>query len=86
MVLLLLIHCYCLLLFLGGVFCYAVLTVLSSFAIILLRKSELVVLLWLSLLCQVDESVLCLFLTVPWVGLRCVIKAFPGHTHFWNAR
>ena len=26
-------------------------------------------------------SVLCLFLTVPWVGLQCVIVAFPGHTH-----
>ena len=21
------------------------------------------------------------FLTVPWVGLQCVIVAFPGHTH-----
>ena len=27
-------------------------------------------------------SVLCLFLTVPWVGLQCVIVAFPSHTHF----
>ena len=25
--------------------------------------------------------VLCLFLTVPWVGLQFVIVAFPGHTH-----
>ena len=24
---------------------------------------------------------LCLFLTVPWVGLQCVIMVFPGHTH-----
>ena len=23
--------------------------------------------------------VLCLFLTVPWVGLKCMIAAFPGH-------
>ena len=26
--------------------------------------------------------VLFLFLIVPWVGLQCVIVAFPGHTHF----
>ena len=25
-------------------------------------------------------SVLWLFLTVPWVGLQCVIVAFPDHT------
>ena len=25
--------------------------------------------------------VLCLFLTVPWVGMQCVIVAFPDHTH-----
>ena len=24
---------------------------------------------------------LCLFLTVSWVGLQCVIEAFPGHTY-----
>ena len=27
-------------------------------------------------------SVLCLFLTVPWVGLQCVIIAFLDQTHF----
>ena len=27
-------------------------------------------------------NVLCLFLTVPWVGLQYVIVAFPGHTYF----
>ena len=26
-------------------------------------------------------SVLRLFLTVPWVGLQCVLVVFPGHTH-----
>ena len=26
-------------------------------------------------------KVLYLFLMVPWVGLQCVILAFPGHTH-----
>ena len=29
-------------------------------------------------------SVLCLFLTVPWIGLQCVIAAFPDHIHFWT--
>ena len=24
---------------------------------------------------------MCLFLTVPWIGLQCVIVVFPGHTH-----
>ena len=27
--------------------------------------------------------VLCLFLTVPWVGLQYFIVAFPGHTYFF---
>ena len=26
-------------------------------------------------------SVLWLFLTVPWVGMQCVIVVFPDHTH-----
>ena len=26
-------------------------------------------------------SDLCLFLTVPWTGLQCVIVLLPGHTH-----
>ena len=26
-------------------------------------------------------NVLCLFLMVPWVGLQCVIVAFPSHIH-----
>ena len=26
-------------------------------------------------------SIMCLFLTVLWVGLQCMIVAFPGHTH-----
>ena len=30
--------------------------------------------------CHVTVSVKRLFLTVPWVGLQCVV-AFPGHTH-----
>ena len=49
-----------------------VLDVISSWAIILLRR-ELV-----ALLCVVDACVLCLFLTVPCVALQSVIVAFPG--------
>ena len=29
----------------------------------------------------VTVSVLLLFLTVPWVGLQCVVAVFPDHTH-----
>ena len=31
--------------------------------------------------CHNAVCILCLFLAVPWVGLRCLIEAFPGHTH-----
>ena len=27
---------------------------------------------------------LCLFLTVPWIGLQCVIVAFPGYTYLFQ--
>ena len=40
-----------------------------------------VALLLLSSCGHLAVSVLCLFLTVPWVGLQCVIVAFPGHSH-----
>ena len=33
--------------------------------------------------CYVAVIVLCLFLTVPWVSLWCVIIAFPCHTHLF---
>ena len=32
--------------------------------------------------CHIAVRVLCLLLTVPWLGLCCVIVAFPRHTHF----
>ena len=35
----------------------------------------------LSYRCIVADSVLWLFLTVPWVGLQCVIVVIPDHTH-----
>ena len=34
--------------------------------------------------CHVSVVILCLFLTVPWVGLYCVIVAFPGQTHYFS--
>ena len=74
-VLLLLIHCLMHLpLFVGvlclSLFCYALLCVHSSFAIILKRKRKLVALLLLSYRCIVTINVLGLFLFVPWVGLQ----------------
>ena len=67
-----------------SLFCYALHCVHSSFAIILKRKRKLVVLLFLSYICVVTINFLSLFLTVPWVGLQCVIVVFPDHTHFFT--
>ena len=53
----------------GSLFCYAVLCVLSSFAIIPLGKRKLVALLLLCSGCHIAVIALCLFLMVPWVGL-----------------
>ena len=64
-----------------SLFCYALLCVHSSYAIILKRKRKLVVLLLLSYRCIVTVNGPWLFLTVPWVGLQCVIVVFPDHTH-----
>ena len=36
---------------------------------------------WLLYFKHVTVSVLCLFLTVPWVGLQYVMLSFPGYTH-----
>ena len=87
MVLLLLIYCFmyfplfmevlCL-----SLFCYALHCVHSSFAIILKRKRKVVALLLLTYRCIVTVKVMWLFLTVPWVGLQCVILVFPDHTQF----
>ena len=60
---------------------YTVHSVLSSFALIWLAK-KVVVLLLLPVCCRMADSVLCLYLYImmPWVGMRCVIVAFFGHT------
>ena len=65
----------------SSLFCYALLCVHSSFAIILKRTRKLVALLLLSYRCVVTINVLCLFLAVPWVGLQYVIVVFPDHNH-----
>ena len=64
-----------------SLFWYALLYVLSSVAIILKGKRELVALLLLSFGCLVTVNVLWLFLKVRWVGLQCVNVAFPEHNH-----
>ena len=58
---------------------YALLFVLSSCAIILMRR-ELVALLLLSFGCLITVNVLWLFLTVPWAGLQFVMVVFPDHS------
>ena len=82
MVLLLLINCYILpTVCVSGVMClslfwYALLRVPSRVPIILKRK----IMFLLSHPCLAILYVLWLFLTVPWVGLQCVIVVFPDHT------
>ena len=85
-VLLLLIYCLMyFLLFVGvlclSLFCYALLCVHSSFAIILKRKRKLVAFLLLPYSCIVILNVLWFFVSVPWVGLLCVIVVIPDYTH-----
>ena len=65
-----------------SLFWYALLSVLSTFVIILLRKRELIAILYLSSCCLMTLSVLWLFCTATWVCLLCVIVVFPDHTHF----
>ena len=83
-----------------SLFCTVVLGVLSSFAIISLRKRKLVALPNLSSCCHVAINNMCLLIVVPWYlivsihdlciltyfGLECVIVAFPDHTRllFFN--
>ena len=59
--------------------CLLLLYVLSSFAIILMGKRELVAL--LSLSSRGLVIVVWLFLAVPWVCLQFVTVVFPDHTH-----
>ena len=60
---------------------------ISVFAIISKRKRKQVGLLLLSYRCIVTINVMWLLLTVPLVGLQCVIVVFLDHTQFliWNS-
>ena len=62
-------------------FCNALLCVHSSLAILLKRKRKLNAWLLSCYSCIVTIKVQWLFLTVPRVGLQCVIVVFPDHTH-----
>ena len=62
-----------------SMFCFMLLYVRSSIAIILMGKRELVALLNLSSWCLVMEERL--FLAVPRGCLQFVIVVFPDHTH-----
>ena len=65
----------------GSCFLMQYLHVLSDFAVVSLWKSEGLSFLCLCKCYHVAVSALCLFLAVKRVGLKCVIVAFPGHTH-----
>ena len=62
-----------------SMFCYALLCVHSSFAIISMGKRELVALLCLSFRCHM--IVVWLFRMSTWVLVQFVIVVFPDHTH-----
>ena len=64
-----------------SLFCYALICVHSSFAIILKRKRKLVALLLLPYRCILSINVLLLVLVVPWVVLQYVIVVFSDHTN-----
>ena len=68
-----------------SLFWHALLYVLSSFAIILTRKRELIALLLLTFECLVTMNILWLFLAVPWVCLQCEIVVFPDHSHLFSS-
>ena len=66
-----------------SLFCCALFCVLSSFAIILKRKRELVALLLLSFGCLLTVNVLWLFLMLPWIDLWCVIVVLPDPKYLY---
>ena len=66
-----------------SLFCYALLCVHSSFAIILKRKRKLGALLLLTCRRILTINVLYLFFTVLVFGLQCVIVVFPDHIHLF---
>ena len=67
-----------------SLFCLVVFSVLSSSAIILLGKEKAYCITLIVFLMSDVFRGLCLFLTVPWVGLQFVILALPGLTWSMN--
>ena len=70
-----------------GVLCwslrwYAYLCVFSSVCNHLNEEEMADCFAFLPFLCLVTINVVWFFLTVPWVGLECVIVVFPDHTYF----
>ena len=61
-------------------FCCTLLYVHSSFAIILIGKSESLLLCLVCLLVSLDG---CVAHAVPWVCLQFVVVVFPDHTHYF---
>ena len=55
----------------------------SDNTIILIGNRELIVILLLSSLYLVTVTDLCLFLTMPWVGLQCIIVVFSDPPHLF---
>ena len=64
-----------------SLFCYALLSVYFSFAVILKMKRKLVALLFLSYRCIVTINVLWLFPMMQRVGLLYMIVVCPDNTH-----
>ena len=60
-------------------FCIAVLSIISGFDV----EEGASCLNISSFCCHVPISVLCFVLTVPWVGLQCVIVAISCNTHIF---
>ena len=60
----------------GSLFFIAILSVISTFAFISLRKRALIV-----CFLRMVNSFVCLFLKVPCAGLRSMTAAFAGHTN-----
>ena len=67
-----------------SLFCYALLCVHSSFAIILKSMRMLVALLLMAYRCIINISILWFFLMVPWFGMQCVIVVFSYSLFQWE--
>ena len=80
MVLSLLNHCFCFSISLWGLMLGPHFAKQYFVPCLVLLKKESWFLYFKCLLDVLYQSILCLFHMVSWVGLQCVIFAFPGHT------